>query len=315
MAKTLLSIARWTQPSFTTLAARRGRAQLLAIPYSHYCEMASWSLRVANIPTDVHKFAPGQHILPVLSVRLAGPTRHLSSTSAVTAVESPHRPSQRYKPHYPTAVPACILPDGRVLVDSWAILRESAAIAGLPPPSDELQEYLDRDFAPLVRQAIYEILFRPVNREVWEGLVTSNGGAAWSFAWRAGVGQRLTGQMVTLFATDDSQTVALGRTRLRETFDRVEQMCLGDLQGAPFLGGTTPGFSDIALAALTAPLIQPALYCEGEYAKWFQMVYDNDPVARDEIDGFRATALGCHALKVYNACRIEAIPTVPTRGA
>ena len=82
----LLALARWTQPNFARMASTRGRAQVLAIPYSHFCELGSWSLDAASIPYDEHAFAPGQNVLPMLSLRVAGPTKFLARTSAVTAV-------------------------------------------------------------------------------------------------------------------------------------------------------------------------------------------------------------------------------------
>ena len=106
----LLRLARWTQPDFCNLAADRGRAQLLTIPYSHFCELGAWSLRAASIQFDEHAFAPGLHVLPMLSLRVAGAEKRLSSSSAVTAVESVGAaPTSRrpYKPHHATAVPAC----------------------------------------------------------------------------------------------------------------------------------------------------------------------------------------------------------------
>ena len=137
MANHLIKLARWTQPNYPALAASRGRAQLLTMPYSHFCELGCWSLQLAKIPFDEHKLGPGSHVLPMLSLRVAGAQRHLASTSATTAVDSPETPRTKpYKPHHATSVPAACMPDGRVLVDSWSIVREAAATLGVPAPSE-----------------------------------------------------------------------------------------------------------------------------------------------------------------------------------
>ena len=59
----LVSIARWTQVDLKALAASTQRAQLLTIPYSHYCELARWSLEVAGIDYDEHGYSPGAHVV------------------------------------------------------------------------------------------------------------------------------------------------------------------------------------------------------------------------------------------------------------
>ena len=122
---------------------------------SQQCELGCWALDAAKISFDEHAFAPGQNVLPALSLRVAGKERHLSRTSAVTAVaksdgDDSSSTQKPYKPHHATAVPACVLPDGRVLVDSWSIVQHSAATTGQPPPSVELQACLDQEVGPLV---------------------------------------------------------------------------------------------------------------------------------------------------------------------
>jgi len=44
----MLTVARWTQPDYVERARSSGRAQLLTIPYSHYVELARWTLEVLS---------------------------------------------------------------------------------------------------------------------------------------------------------------------------------------------------------------------------------------------------------------------------
>ena len=63
----LVAAAKLTQPDLLARAARTGRAQLVIIPYSHYCELAVWALSrpsSAIKDAEVHAFAPGQLLQP-----------------------------------------------------------------------------------------------------------------------------------------------------------------------------------------------------------------------------------------------------------
>lgn len=108
---------------FIKQAKQTGKAQLLTIPYSHYVELARWSWLLTNKSVEESWYMPGQHILPMLSLRVAGTKQHLSSTSFVTkSGRDPNTISQqRAKQARSTAVPALVLPNGEVLTDSWMI--------------------------------------------------------------------------------------------------------------------------------------------------------------------------------------------------
>ena len=83
MTSSLLRLARLTQPDFKALARSRGRAQLLTIPYSHFCEFGAWSLEAAKVPFDELAYGPGGNVLPLMRLRLGDGEKHVASTSAV----------------------------------------------------------------------------------------------------------------------------------------------------------------------------------------------------------------------------------------
>ena len=155
-----------------------------------------------------------------------------------------------------------------------------------------------------IRRALYEVIFREVNRTTWNGLVTQDSGAAWSLAWRLGIGARMTKAMVHIFRTDDPRAVAQGRERLYEALASLEERHLGKLDAGGFLCGAQPGLSDVAVAALCAPLALPPLFARGKYAQWFNMLHEKDVEMREEVEGFRRTVAGRHCLKVYEATRM-----------
>ena len=305
----LQRLARLTQPDFKVLAASRGKAQLLTIPYSHFCEFGAWALHAARIPFEEQAFGPGGHVLPLLRLRLGdGEQRHISSTSAVA---KPSRSGDdevaisRRPGGSATAVPACVLPDGRVLEDSWSIARFATETAGIAPIPDGLQSFLDTRLGPLTRQLSYTHLFAPNNLNVWNGLVVDGTSAAWRAVWW-GAGARMTRRMTKIFSSADAEATALCKQRLHEAFATLEvEHGVGALGQERFLGGKTPGMADIALAALAAPAVQPELYCDGRYAHWFELLLRQDPALAEEVAGWRETAVGRHSLRVYAACRRE----------
>ena len=71
MTSSILRLARLTQPDYKALAKARGRAQLLTIPYSHYCEFGKWALQASGAAFDEQAFGPGGNVLPLLRLRAA----------------------------------------------------------------------------------------------------------------------------------------------------------------------------------------------------------------------------------------------------
>ena len=64
-------------------------------------------------------------------------------------------------------------------------------------------------------------------------------------------------------------------------------------------GASTPGMGDLALASLAAPLVLPEAFCEGRFAKWFEMLLEQDAALRGEVDEWRQTSVGRHCLRLY----------------
>jgi hypothetical protein len=62
---------------------------------------------------------------------------------------------------------------------------------------------------------------------------------------------------------------------------------------------------DTALAALMAPIVLPANYIRGRYATVFgEAIYARDAAFRAEVDAYRGTPAGKHALRVYAEHRL-----------
>lgn len=193
----LVAAAKLTQPDLLARAARTGRAQLVIIPYSHYCELAVWALSrpsSAIKDAEVHAFAPGQHILPVLRNRVANvhgsPRRSTSSNIRDTLVRN-GAPSFSLASSSAaagargaaTAVPLLCMPDGRVLRDSWEILQvaEGGCVdSGAKAIDAAMLGLLDTELGPLARQLAYAGLLKPSNRNIWNELVAPTRGGSGS---------------------------------------------------------------------------------------------------------------------------------------
>ena len=306
---TLIKLARLTQPDFKGLAASRARAQLLTIPYSHYCELGAWALQAAKVPFDEHAYGPGGNVLPLLRLRVGGGEKLLSSTSQVSKPSNEGDAEvhlQKRPGGSATAVPACCMPDGSVLLDSWSIVEFAGDTANVAAVPDDFKLLLDTRLAPLTRQLTYHILIgTEKNHDVWHSLVASEGGLGWKAAWWAG-GKWMTSRMTKMFSADDAAARELCNRRLRELFAQIAEEHgdgIGEA-GGPFLfGEETPGMADLALAALVAPTVMPPLFCRGKYAAWFDRLVEQDVELREDIESWRATAAGKHSLRVYEGWR------------
>ena len=96
--------------------------------------------------------------------------------------------------------------------------------------------------------------------------------------------------------------MALCRERLWAAVAAVDAR-LGERTG-DYLGGDSPSVDDVAVAALLAPVASPELYVRGDYASVFAALLDQDADARSEVEAFRETAAGAHAMMMYARHRV-----------
>ena len=305
----MLAFARWTQPDFVGRARQTGVAELLTIPYSHYCEMAMWSMQLAGRPLVERAYMPGQHVLALLSLRVGGTTKHLSSSSFVTksggksCAEQARRTQNKKRS---TAVPALCLPDGRVLRDSWEIVAES----GLLPITEERKQVLDAELGPRARHFAYGIMLQARHRAVWDAMLTDGAGWLWCVVYWLG-GNYLWRMMRELFAVGDSALGQANDQALKKLFDALrDQQLRGAVRGFGgsnrFLHGDELSAEDVALASLAGPVLLPGSYCEARFAKFFDAALNSDEEARRRVEQFRQHDVGVYVTGVYEECRMAA---------
>jgi hypothetical protein len=186
-----LALIKLTQTDYLHRAESMQTAQMLVIPYSHFCELATWALEIAKLRYEVHGLAPGEHLFPVLALRKGGDTNYISSSSHVQPVKGRSAPdpakgqsSAKEAGNGSTAVPILVMPDRRVLTDSWDIVKESK----LPPIDDDIKSVYDEELGPLTRQLVYHYLLSPAHCEIWNGLCTEGYSLIWRTVWNFGFG-------------------------------------------------------------------------------------------------------------------------------
>jgi glutathione S-transferase len=322
-------ISQWVTPNYYSLAKSTNKVQIITLAFSHFCEVATWSLKLANIPFREHAYAPGQHVLPAIRVRLGGPSgeKHLSESSRVTSIKeckirdqasaengeidekTRKYQSNREKSTRATAVPVAILPNGQVLTDSWSIAeyaQSHLSTTCLPP---DFKKFLDEEIGPLTRQAAYSIVLKEKNMSIFHELCTINRNWFWRTFWFLIGGNYLEKIMTKLFESRNPKEVEQCRQKLQIAFTKLDEMISSRKfyfyrDETKFLFSDELSIADIALASLVAAVIVPPYYCGGSYDKTFQRFYHEDEEARKEVESWRQTITGQYCMELYTNYRL-----------
>ena len=294
----MLWISAWTQPDFRSLAASSGVSQLVTIHFSHYVEFSRWCLQYKGKEFAEHGYAPGQHILPTLRLRLGYGGFDVSSSSRmVTENESINLSEKQFKKKGATAVPVLVTPKGQVLRDSWEI----AEYAGFEPVDRSLMRILDEELGPLSRQLCYAYVLKKKNSSICNKLFQDGSGMIWKLLYNLGVGYFLKKIMISSMRCNDEIAVSDCRDKLKDTFSKLSSVL--KTKNTAYLGGESPGAADFALAALASPVVSADDYCLGRYGHLFAEIERNDPEYLQEIRFWRNTDVGKHCLIIYQNFR------------
>ena len=283
--------------NFSADAQRTQRAQLVTISYSHYNELARWALEADNaLPFQEHGYAPLQHALPALSIRVpSSGARHMAASSSLAG----DRPS-------PTSLPALVLPSGAVLRDSW----EVAAATRLAPIAPALREVLDRELGVAARKLAYCVLLKPQHAERFAQMCTEGRHWGWRLLWRCGVGAGLRGVLSKAFRPEDAAGVAACIAQLDALLAPTGKIAgaLAEARraGHSFLGGDAIGQADIALCSIAALLVLPEEYggSKRPMAPHFAYLLSRDEQMRSLVERWRQTEVGAYVLHVYRHHRV-----------
>lgn len=267
------------------------RPVLVTIPYSHYVEIARWSLEASREPFWELKIPCGPHMLFVPPWRCLFRGGLSSSGSVPGGSSTDHVPVFRRA----MGVPALCTREGTCVSESWQVLERAGFAV-----EDAFKKVLDDELGPDVRLLFYHYVFQV------DGLYRRvQACSSWSPAMmlfdlmEAVVG---TSELQKALGSNDMARVDKAEADMRAMFAKVSQT----LEGAPYLGAGSGarefGGADLAFSALVGLLVCAPQYSAGvvpvprleEWPERFQRL------SRD-LASCRA---GCHALKCYARHRL-----------
>lgn len=271
------------------------RPVLVTLAYSHYVEFARWCLEYQGIQFYEVGLAPGQHILPTLSIRVGrSGQKHFSSSSSVS--DLPDKPKIS-----PTSSPVMVNPDGSVDRDSWEI----AARSKLLPADPELKVLIDQEFGPLTRQWAYFFFLKSENVHIFDSLCTDERHWLWRTIYFFGFGSYLKSLMVKMFKSNDKEAFEECNRKLEVVVEKLSSV-LRSRKGK-FLGGDCLGQADISIAALAAAIVFPDLFAKGFMAPYAAQLSSKDKDFAEGIEKWRKTEVGEYCLELYSKYRLASI--------
>lgn len=283
---------------FRSLALKRQRPQLVTISYSHFVEGARWCLDAAGVPYDEYGCAPGQHILPVISVRVpkGGGKPHFASSSNVGGGAKPS----------PTSVPCMVTPTGKVFVDSWEIAASCSSLRQIEDgeEGESIKKLLDEELGPAVRALAYCFLFKPQTLPLFNKMCTEDRHIFFRAIWCYGFGIFLIKKMVGIFKTDQASTQPECEARTQLALDKLAAILTA--KKTKYFAGDEPGVADFFAAALIAVVVNPPSY-GGRNPTMKRYVEEQellDPEYKAHIEKWRAHPAGQYCLELYRTHRL-----------
>lgn len=287
-----IAIAKLTQPDYFNNAQQRKRIQFITIGFSHYGELARWTLLALKQDFDEHNFSPGMHILSALRVRVADTEKHISNSSRMIAKSETGGGS-------PSGLPLAVLSDRRVLLDSWDIAQYCMPSS---PMDDELKRILDQEIGPLSRKLFYQRILREENLGTFDAMWEKDASWFWRTA-HSWCKDRLYIVMRDGVEFGRPSVEEQAHQDLFQVFEKVEQEFLNKTD-RKYIGGDQPGLADYALAALSAPIVCPREYCRGRFAKELDLFHMQDTTWAAYVTQFRNTKVGEHCQMMYREHQI-----------
>lgn len=256
--------------------------ELTTISVSHYNERARWALAYYGVPYKEHRYMPMFHVVGVLRA-----TRGRGG--------KPDGVSTRF------STPVLRTDEGEVLTDSaeilaWLEARYATEARCLYPAAHdrairEFERRMHDELGPHTRRIAYHYGV-PKTANI-RALAKGNIGALQrAVFWPAApivLGAVKKGLGVNAHRAEKSLA------RARAVFDEVADM-LGERE---FLFGDRFSAADLTFASLSAPALLP----ERGYGAAFRPLSELPAAGREVVEGFRATAAGRFALRMFETQR------------
>eukprot|EP00928_Gymnodinium_smaydae_P097274 TRINITY_DN8767_c0_g4_i1.p1 TRINITY_DN8767_c0_g4~~TRINITY_DN8767_c0_g4_i1.p1 ORF type:complete len:271 (+),score=24.76 TRINITY_DN8767_c0_g4_i1:53-865(+) len=259
------------------------KGSLYTIPFSHYCELARWSLQIAKIPFNEHPYLPGIHMF-------FGPMERIRKRASQQGTGEG------------AGTPLYVTYEGEVLDDSWRVLE----LAGRGSVPERIKIALNDIVGPHTRTLVYADMLR----EEMDARFLSVGQACPVPAWqrwmwglkpfRRTVASKMWEGMVK---NDEFPTTCM--KELDKTLTELEvEIAKPDGAFAATPDGS-PSASTLALAALLAPLVLPEEYTAGYAPKFTPDMFSD--VFQKRMQACRERSAGRLVLSTYKTYRLDAI--------
>lgn len=235
---------------------------LVTIPFSHYCELARWTLDAARVAYTEQGAMPGFHVLAV--------------AKATAAFKPPVQQTPRAGSAW--AVPLLVFEvegQQRVLQDSHEIAKHAAARSSLYPSADrdhKLRKAIDADLlhchdriGPSTRRFAYYHMFQSLDAASFAELAAKNGAPAWQTALLStpSVFARMRGYISKGLGVSKERAARSEGYITAELDALVERRLGAGAEGSTFLHGKQATLADLAFASLLAPALGTTCHAAG----------------------------------------------------
>eukprot|EP00040_Diaphanoeca_grandis_P005081 m.31299 g.31299 ORF g.31299 m.31299 type:complete len:394 (-) comp16434_c0_seq1:105-1286(-) len=271
-------VSAWFIRFLSSPGTQSGKARLVTIRYSHYCDRARWALDLSPMEYTEDAHPPGLQVIALDPITKGKWSR----------------------------TPVLVLPDGEAILDSQTIVQRLADIypdsVGNLYPKDcvdeirELETEMELLLGANIRQVAYthvlDLKFLPVASQ-WFGKGTS---MIESFFYQRF--RRLIAKgMISLMRCRYSR-IPKAEAELDELFVKLGEK----LKGRKYLCGDGTKFTaaDLTFASLAYPLVLPKEMEEADVLPPLAML---PPVYITMVNKFRKTPAGIHAMRMYSEHR------------
>ncbi|CAK9045493.1 2-mannosyltransferase-like 4 [Durusdinium trenchii] len=259
--------------------------ELYTIPFSHYCELARWSLQEAKVSFVEYPYLPGVHTF-------FGPMERIRK-----------RRSGGESTGKGQGTPLYLTSDGQILDDSWQILSLTG-LTGLPV-SEDMKALLNYQIGPQVRSIVYADLLRPEKDADFAAMGQGCPVSWWQRGlWSLGGFRRKVSSVMKQQMVGDEERQAKTLKDFEEAIEKVEAELSkpdGCFQGAP----NELTASALALAALFAPAVCPAEYTGGFVPEIKPETFSE--AHQERIRQWRQRPIGQFTLELYRRHRMRCV--------
>jgi len=247
-------------------------AELITIPFSHYCEKARWALDRAGVEYEERRYLPGFHVRPARRAARGRGRADAHSSAASTPI---------------------LVTGADSICGSSAIVRHAEPALFSSPEVEALVERYDDALGPHTRRIAYWFILG--RRGLFQRLADDN--APRAQAWALRLALPLLGSRLRARLKVDRPGFERSVVRVDAIADEVATR-LAD--GRPYLTGDAFTAADLTFAALFSPVILPGPDRYGATLPPLELFSDE---GRATVERYRAHPAGRFAARMFDAHR------------